>query len=354
MNQATLWFTLFALVAVVCGQQQFNNNNRFNNQVNNNRFNQVQQNRFNNNQVQQNRFNNNQNRFNQVNNRRPVNNNNNVRRPAPVNNVRRPVNNNNNVRRPVNNNNNVRRPVNNNNVRRPAPVAARTAAQGFRATPANARDGLGNEVYPGCNGTVCLPEANLCAARKTKAGHFSFGGKSYWYSPGSDEAALRNARWNWFTGRNYCRKMCMDMVAIESLPEQNFITDLMSRTNVQNLHLAGRLCDAEVEGCNQTRFQPLNINGWFWASTLKMMPPTNMVSTNQVFNNWVAGQPNGAIKADGFGVEACLALALGQPGLGNAAWTDEACGTRRHLICEDLPVANINFVRQNNPNVNIP
>ena len=38
----------------------------------------------------------------------------------------------------------------------------------FRATPANARDKLGNEVYPGCNGTVCLPEARLCANRKQK------------------------------------------------------------------------------------------------------------------------------------------------------------------------------------------
>ena len=38
----------------------------------------------------------------------------------------------------------------------------------FRATPANARDKLGNQVYPGCNGTVCLPEARLCANRKQK------------------------------------------------------------------------------------------------------------------------------------------------------------------------------------------
>lgn len=68
----------------------------------------------------------------------------------------------------------------------------------------------------------------------------------------------------------------MDMVSFESLAEQNFVEDLMQRTNVPNVHLAGRLCDAEVEGCNQTRFQPLNINGWFWASTLKMMPPTDL------------------------------------------------------------------------------
>ena len=38
----------------------------------------------------------------------------------------------------------------------------------FRATPANARDKLGSEVYPGCNGTVCLPEARLCSIRKNK------------------------------------------------------------------------------------------------------------------------------------------------------------------------------------------
>ena len=37
-----------------------------------------------------------------------------------------------------------------------------------RATPANARDSSGNEVYPGCNGTVCLPLADLCSRRKQK------------------------------------------------------------------------------------------------------------------------------------------------------------------------------------------
>jgi len=87
----------------------------------------------------------------------------------------------------------------------------------------------------------------------------------------------------------------MDMVSLESQEEQNFIQGLMQASNVrfvnlvnlnltnltqvQNVHTAGRLCDAEVDGCNQTRFQPLSVNGWFWASTLRMMPPTN-----QVFN----------------------------------------------------------------------
>ena len=50
----------------------------------------------------------------------------------------------------------------------------------------------------------------------------------------------------------------------------------------QDVHTAGRLCDKEVEGCEAAHFQPINVNGWFWASTLKMMPPTNFVSNNAV------------------------------------------------------------------------
>ena len=73
----------------------------------------------------------------------------------------------------------------------------------------------------------------------------------------------------------------MDMVSFETQREQQFIEGLMNNVGLDNLHTAGRLCDAEVEGCNQTRFQPLRINGWFWASTLKMMPPTNVQAPNR-------------------------------------------------------------------------
>ncbi len=137
------------------------------------------------------------------------------------------------------------------------------------------------------------------------AGHFTFGGKSYWISWASGESTLRNARWNWFTGRNYCRKMCMDMVSFETKAEQDFVEGnltiplsslysllflnlkflgLMQSSNVQDIHNAGRLCDAEVEGCDAPRFKPLNINGWFWASTLRMMPPTNLRGNRVVIN----------------------------------------------------------------------
>jgi len=142
----------------------------------------------------------------------------------------------------------------------------------------------------------------------------------------------------------------MDMVSFENKAEQDFVEGLMKASNVEDVHNAGRLCDKEVEGCDAPRFKPLNINGWFWASTLRMMPPTNLRSNN-VFNNWGPGQPDGTIRADGFGNEACTALLLKN---GRYQWYDEPCNTRRRLICEDLPVPNINFVRNQNPGVNIP
>ena len=90
----------------------------------------------------------------------------------------RPVNNNNNRFVPQNNNNNNNRQQsqfsnNNNNNRRPTNVINNNNNNNnnnanFRATPADARDKLGNEIYPGCNGTVCLPVAQLCANRKQK------------------------------------------------------------------------------------------------------------------------------------------------------------------------------------------
>ena len=74
----------------------------------------------------------------------------------------------------------------------------------------------------------------------------------------------------------------MDMVSFESKAEQDFIEGLMKSSNIRDVHNAGRLCDAEVEGCDADRFKPLNINGWFWASTLRMMPPTNLRSNRVV------------------------------------------------------------------------
>ena len=37
------------------------------------------------------------------------------------------------------------------------------------------RDQVGTEVYPGCDGKVCLPEAQLCATRTEKVAYYVLG-----------------------------------------------------------------------------------------------------------------------------------------------------------------------------------
>ena len=96
-------------------------------------------------------------------------------------------------------------------------------AQNFQSAPVRRgktiiiplpKDASGEDVYPDCNkGKVCLPEAEQCSKRQNKVGATQFEGKTYWFNWNSDEEVLRNAKWNWFTARNYCRKRCMDLVS---------------------------------------------------------------------------------------------------------------------------------------------
>ena len=85
-------------------------------------------------------------------------------------------------------------------------------------------------------------------------------------------------------------------MSFETEGEWNFVKDFMARGGQREIWTAGRLCDAEVSftvvlltarsfivllmncqvnGCDAPHYQPLNINGWFWASTLVKMLPTN-------------------------------------------------------------------------------
>ena len=69
--------------------------------------------------------------------------------------------------------NNFRGNRNRNNNRRPARQNNARQNNGFLrngVTRNGSRDRRGTEVYPGCNGKVCLPEANLCAERQNKVG----------------------------------------------------------------------------------------------------------------------------------------------------------------------------------------
>ena len=105
----------------------------------------------------------------------------------------------------------------------------------------------------------------------------------------------------------------MDLISIENQAEQNFIGQQMARAGVREVWSSGRLCDKEVDGCDQPRFQPYNIRGWFWAATLATMGETN-VFNGRKFNGWSntgpngRAQPDGILKQDGFGNQACMAL----------------------------------------------
>lgn len=219
------------------------------------------------------------------------------------------------------------------------------------------KDAAGTDVYPDCNkGKVCLPEAVHCSSRTLNQGALQFQNKTYWFSWQSNERVLRDARWNWFTARNYCRKRCMDLVSFENEGEWNLVKNFMSGAGIKEIWTSGRLCDSEVTGCDAPHYQPLNINGWFWASTLVKMLPTNRpvdgVSVKGV-NQWsLTGdkglpQPDGFTPTGGLGEEPCMAVIDG-------FWHDTTCHARRQIVCEDLPDTNIQFVRNTNPGLNIP
>merc|ERR1711962_190953 len=219
------------------------------------------------------------------------------------------------------------------------------------------KDASGTDVYPDCNkGKVCLPEAAHCATRKLKQGALDFQNHTYWFSWQSNEDVLRNGKWNWFTARNYCRKRCMDLVSFENEKEWNLVKDFMTGAGVREIWTAGRLCDSEVTGCDAPHYQPLNINGWFWASTLVKMLPTDRAVDGRFVkgvNGWAKTgdkgkpQPDGFTPPGGLGEEPCMAVIDGK-------WHDTTCHARRQIVCEDLPSTNIQFVRNNNPGILIP
>jgi len=225
------------------------------------------------------------------------------------------------------------------------------------------KDASGEDVYPDCNrGKVCLPEAEQCATRQQKIGALQYNPdpsrtdktKTYWVSWHSNEQVLRDARWNWFSARNYCRKRCMDLVSFENDGEWSLLKGFMEKAGVKEIWTAGRLCDAEVSGCDASHYFPKNVNGWFWASTvIKMLPTNRTVGLNPDgvrvigVNEWATGQPDGEILGNGLGQEPCMAVIDGK-------WHDTACQDKRQIVCEDLPDRNIKFVRDGNPSVFIP
>ena len=112
----------------------------------------------------------------------------------------------------------------------------------------------------------------------SRQGNARHGNHLYWFSWESDDPQLRNAKWDWFNARNYCRKRCMDLVAIETQQEYEFLKGHIG--GAKYFWTSGRLCD--FDGCDAPRFFPKNINGWFWSSNQAKMSATN----GNGFHDW--------------------------------------------------------------------
>jgi len=204
-------------------------------------------------------------------------------------------------------------------------------------------------------GLLCFPDGKLCEQRVGREGNVEFGGRTYWLSWKSDDFRLKNAKWDWFNARNYCRKRCMDLVSFETEQEYQFIKALMTQ-DVKYFWTSGRLCN--FDGCDRDDFFPKAINGWFWSANQARLNPTNSTTA---FHDWSStggfqpakAQPDNREQEQQNGaLEACMAVLNNFYGDG-IKWHDVACHHEKPIICEDNP-GHLNFARQTFPSISIP
>merc|ERR1719464_2123723 len=167
------------------------------------------------------------------------------------------------------------------------------------------------------------PDIEKC---KTRVSHGKLGGNHYFLS--WREPWHKFEDWDWFNGRNFCRERCMDLVSFENPTEFKMFEEVMIADNISSIYTSGRKCNFQGKGCEGQIFDPINVNGWFWAGAGNArMPPTNQPST-QTF--WSHTGPGKKPQPDNFeGLQAGKLVSVSDPiGLtveGLQEWHDEAC-----------------------------
>ena len=68
-----------------------------------------------------------------------------------------------------------------------------------------------------------------------KGGVQKFGGHLYWFSWQDNDNSVRNAKWDWFNARNYCRKRCMDLVSFETQQEYDWVKGFINGKKLLDL-----------------------------------------------------------------------------------------------------------------------
>ncbi|XP_067013814.2 uncharacterized protein [Anabrus simplex] len=190
------------------------------------------------------------------------------------------------------------------------------------------------------------PVPALCAQRKI---HERWNGKGYFFSWRDPQTAGQDE--DWLGARNFCRQRCMDLVSLETQPENEYIKRKIVEGQQKYIWTSGRLCD--FDGCNRPDLQPLHINGWFWTAELVKLPPT----TDRIQNDWshTGGtgmpQPDNREFHQGGASENCLAV-LNNFYQDGVHWHDVACHHRKPFVCEDSESL-IRYVQFTNPTLRL-
>lgn len=184
---------------------------------------------------------------------------------------------------------------------------------------------LGNST-----GSLSLPNARDCANRIK---HAEFAGHNYFFSWEYD--LTKDLKVDWITGRNICRRHCMDLVSIETREENEFVKSRMINGLIRFFWTSGRKCN--FAGCDREDLQPSIVNGWFWAGSDVRLGSRDGAVTGDWSKTGGAGEPqpdNREFKVEGKHDEACIAMLNNFYGDG-AVWHDIACYHKKWFICED-------------------
>jgi len=221
-------------------------------------------------------------------------------------------------------------------------------------------------VKLGSDGRPLLFAPKLEACQK-RVSHGKLGSHHYFLS--WREPWNKFEDWDWFNGRNFCRERCMDLVSFETAHEFKMFQEVMVADNISSIYTSGRKCNFQGKGCDAAHFDPININGWFWAgANNQRLPSTNTRDANTFWSHTgPEGKPQpdnhegleaGKLRkvSDPVGLtieglqewhdEACLAVLNNKYNDGQS-WHDVACHFRSKIVCEDSDALLARVVREN-------
>ena len=87
--------------------------------------------------------------------------------------------------------------------------------------------------------------------------HAEYEGHNYFFS--WEYELTKDLKVDWLTGRNICRRHCMDLVSIETREENEFLKQRMINGLIRFFWTSGRKCN--FAGCEREDLQPSIVNG---------------------------------------------------------------------------------------------